>query len=118
MTGIALDLGDIDEWVSLFTPDAIYEAYGRTFEGHEGLSNMMSTAPGGLHLGGRRTRWWRCKARNRLYSRRNLLFVDRATDEQRSAIYDDELVRTPEGWRIARCRCRFIVPDGLSDRPG
>ena len=31
--------------------------------------------------------------------------VDRATGEQRNAIHDDELVRTPEGWRIARCRC-------------
>jgi hypothetical protein len=28
-----------------------------------------------------------------------------------------ELVRTPEGWRIARRRCRFLTATGLSDRP-
>jgi SnoaL-like domain len=49
---IALDLDDIDEWVSLFTPEATYEVYGRTFEGHEALARMMSAAPGGLHRGG------------------------------------------------------------------
>jgi SnoaL-like domain len=113
---VALDLDDIDEWVSLFIPDAIYEVYGRTFEGHEGLSRMMSAAPGGLHLGGPPV--VEVHGPDRARSRRNLLFIDRATGEQRSAIYDDELVRTPEGWRIARCRCRFIVPDGLSDQPG
>ena len=51
---------------------------------------------------------------------RNLLFVDRADGSQRQAVYDDELVRTAEGWRIARCRCRFHGPDGAwsTDRPG
>ena len=29
----------------------------------------------------------------------------------------DLLVRTRDGWRIARRRCQFIVADGLSDRP-
>jgi hypothetical protein len=48
---------------------------------------------------------------------RNLLFVDRAGGGTRSAVYNDELRRTAEGWRIAMRRCRFIVADGLSDRP-
>ena len=78
---IALDLDDIDEWVSLFTPDATYEVYGRTFEGHEGLARLMSAAPGGLHLGGPPVVDMRGSDRAR--SRRNLLFVDRATGEQR-----------------------------------
>jgi hypothetical protein len=48
---------------------------------------------------------------------RNLLFVDRRTGESRNAVYDEDLVRTGDGWRIARCRCRFIVADGLNERP-
>jgi len=112
---IALDLDDIDEWVSLFTPGATFEVYGRTFEGREGLARMASAAPGGLHLGGSPV--VEIVGPGRARSRRNLLFVDRVTGEQRSAIYDDELVRTPDGWRIAACRCRFIVAEGLSDRP-
>jgi 3-phenylpropionate/cinnamic acid dioxygenase small subunit len=35
----------------------------------------------------------------------------------RSAVYTDELHRTDDGWRIAHTRCRFIVADGLADRP-
>jgi len=47
----------------------------------------------------------------------NLLFVNREDGSSRSALYNDEVVRTPEGWRIAKRRCQFIVADGLSDRP-
>ena len=46
----------------------------------------------------------------------NLLFVP--TDGfTRSAVYTDQLVRTSTGWRIAARRCRFIVADGLADKP-
>lgn len=112
---IALDLDDTTEWVSLFTPDAVYEVYGRTFEGRDGLTRIMSAAPKGLHLGGPPV--VDVHPPDRALARRNLLFIDRKTGEQRCAVYEDELVRTVEGWRIARCRCRFIGSDGLSDRP-
>lgn len=112
---LALDLDDVEQWVSLFTHDASYEVYGRTFEGHEGLSRMMAAAPGGLHLGG--PPLVEFTSADTAQTRRNLLFIDRVTGEQRSAVYEDDLMRTPKGWRINRCRCRFIVADGLSDRP-
>jgi hypothetical protein len=35
----------------------------------------------------------------------------------RRSVYNDELRRTENGWRIAKRSCRFIVSDGLSDRP-
>ncbi len=112
---LTLDADDVDAWVQLFTPDAVYEVYGRAFEGHEGLRKMMSGAPGGLHLGGPPTIEMRDS--DHASTKRNLLFIDRVHGEQRSAIYSDELARTTDGWRIARCRCRFIVRGGLSDRP-
>jgi hypothetical protein len=110
-----LDLDDLDGWIALFTADASYEVYGRTFTGHDGLRRMLSGAPGGLHLGGPPV----IEAVDADHARtlRNLLFVDRTTGEARHAVYDDDLVRTAGGWRIARCRCRFIVAEGLSDRP-
>ena len=49
---LTLDLDDDDGWVSLYTPDAAYAVYGRTFDGHEGLRRMATSAPSGLHLGG------------------------------------------------------------------
>ncbi|MDG2029149.1 MAG: nuclear transport factor 2 family protein [Acidimicrobiales bacterium] len=111
---VALDVDDVDAWVELFTPDAVYEVYGREFVGHEGLRGMATAAPGGLHLGGPvAIDLDGDKAR----TTRNLLFVERSSGEHRHAVYDEDLVRTDEGWRIARCRCRFHGPDGLADRP-
>jgi len=54
---------------------------------------------------------------NTAHTTRNLLFVERGKSESRCAVYDDELRRTADGWRIGATRCRFIVPEGLSDRP-
>jgi hypothetical protein len=112
---LTLDLDDVDGWVSLFTPDAIYEVYGQVFRGHEGLRAMMGAAPGGLHLGGPPV--IETLGGDRARTLRNLLFVDRSDGASRNAVYIDELVRTPQGWRIATCRCRFITPNGLADRP-
>ena len=112
---VTLDIGDLEAWVDLFLPDARYEVFGRVFEGHEGLRAMTSGAPGGLHLGGPPV--IEMTDSDRANTRRNLLFIDRESGEMRSAVYDETLQRTPEGWRIAHCRCRFIVADGLADRP-
>ena len=112
---LALDLDDVEAWVALFTPDASFEVYGRSFVGHDGLRAMMAAAPGGLHLGGPPV--VEMVDRDTARTTQNLLFVDRAGGDTRSAVYTDELRRTPEGWRIATRRCRFIVAEGLSDRP-
>jgi hypothetical protein len=112
---LTLDLDDVDGWVSLFTPDARYEVYGRSWDGHEGLRRMATAAPGGLHLGGPPV--IEILDEDHAKTRRNLLFVDRADGVSRNAVYEDQLVRTGDGWRIAHCRARFIVKDGLSDRP-
>jgi 3-phenylpropionate/cinnamic acid dioxygenase small subunit len=112
---LILDHDDVDAWVALFTPDATYEVYGRAFEGHDGLRRMMTGAPGGLHLGGPPV--IRMLDRDRAETQQNLLFIDRNDGATRSAVYTDELVRTADGWRIAKRRCRFIGADGFSDRP-
>jgi 3-phenylpropionate/cinnamic acid dioxygenase small subunit len=111
---VLLDLDDVDGWVELFTPDATYFTYGREFDGHEGLRKLMSGAPGGLHLGGPPA----IEGVDGDHARavQNLLFVPHEGDPRR-ALYDDELVRTPHGWRIASRRCRFLTAGGLSDRP-
>lgn len=112
---LLLDVDDVDGWVELFLPDARYEVYGRSFEGHEGLRRMLRDAPAGLHLGGPPV--IEMLDGDRARSRRNLRFVDRSDGSARSAVYTDELHRTANGWRIARTRCRFHVADGLGDRP-
>ena len=112
---LALDTGDSEAWIALFLPDARYEVYGRSFEGHEGLRRMIGGAPGGLHLGGPPV--IEMTSPDHARTQRNLLFVDRTTGESRRAVYTDELQRTASGWRIGHTRCRFITADGLGDRP-
>lgn len=109
-----LDRDDVESWVVLFTADATYAVYGRIFSGHDGLRRMLSGAPRGLHLGGPPVIE---VDGDRARTQQNLLFVDSANGESRGAVYDDELVRTAHGWRIASRRCRFITADGLRDRP-
>jgi uncharacterized protein (TIGR02246 family) len=113
---LTLDNHDIAGWVSLFTSDATYVVYGRSFEGREGLGKMMDAAPRGLHLGGPPEIEL---DGDRAATRQNLLFVQADTQELRLAVYSDELVRTAnEGWRIATRRCQFMDYDGvLGDRP-
>lgn len=112
---LLLDLDDVEGWVALFTPDATYEVYGHRFKGHDGLRSMLSGAPGGLHLGGPPV--IEVLDGDHAATLRNLLFADRDTARTRHAVYDDDLIRTDHGWRIARCRCRFIGTEGLGDRP-
>jgi 3-phenylpropionate/cinnamic acid dioxygenase small subunit len=112
---LTLDHDDVDAWVALFIEDAEYEVYGRTFTGHDGLRRMMTGAPGGLHLGGPPV--IRMIDADHAETQQNLLFAESAEGTMRSAVYTDVLVRTPDGWRIARRRCRFITRDGFADRP-
>lgn len=112
---MTLNLHDTEGWVDLFTEDASYKVYGRSWDGHEGLRKMISATSIGLHLGGQPTialvdndnaRATRC------------MWVHFPSDgSTRSAIYEDEVRRTPLGWRFAGVRCQFITAEGLRDRP-
>jgi 3-phenylpropionate/cinnamic acid dioxygenase small subunit len=112
---LALDVDDIDAWVTLFTSDATFEVFGRSWEGHGGLQKMMRGAPRGLHLGGLPV--IEMVGPDHARTTQNLLFVEVPTGTLRRSIYTDELRRTDQGWRIASRRCQFIVADGLADRP-
>lgn len=112
---LTLDHDDVDQWVTCFTPDAVFEVYGRTWDGESGLRAMMRGAPRGLHLGGPPV--IDMTGPDSATVQQNLLFVEATTGAMRSSVYTDELRRTPEGWGIAHRRCRFIVAGGLRDRP-
>ncbi len=112
---ITLDRHDVDAWVGLFTEDARYEVYGRSFDGHDGLRRMIDAAPRGLHLGGLPVIEMLGDGRAR--STQNLYFVPSSGDTPRCSLYTDELVRTEHGWRLASRRCQFQTQDGFSDRP-
>jgi len=114
---LALDAGDIDGCVELFTADAEFLVYGRSFAGHDGIGAMFRNAPHGLHLTG--------VSRIDLHddtatARSQVLFVRAGDLHLRPALYDDELARdaTDGGqWRFRRRRCQFVTSRGLSDSP-
>ena len=111
---LALDAGDVDECLALFTPDAEFVVYGRSFAGHEGIGKMFRDAPRGLHLTGVS----RIDVRDDIATARSQVLFVRAGDlHLRPALYDDELVHTNGQWRFRRRRCQFVTSRGLSDTP-
>jgi uncharacterized protein (TIGR02246 family) len=114
---LALDSGDVDGCVRLFTADAEFLVYGRSFPGRDGIGQMFRDAPHGLHLTGVS----RIDVRDDTATARSQVLFVRAADLcLRPALYDDELVRdvtTGGQWRFRRRRCRFITSHGLSDSP-
>ena len=101
---LKLEINDFEEWLNLFTEDAVYEVYGRSLRGHAEIRNMLSKAPHGLHFGG---------------PSRITLDGDRAETIQSYSFQADDpkysnvgwyyrtAVRTPNGWRFAHARVQF-----------
>lgn len=111
---LALDAGDVDECVQLFTTDAQFLVYGRSFDGHDGIRGMFQDAPRGLHLTGVS----RIEVHgNTATARSQVLFVRAHDLHLRPALYDDEFVCDGADWRFQRRRCQFVTSGGLSDSP-
>ncbi len=111
---LALDAGDIDECVALFTRDGEFAVYGRSFVGHDGVATMFGDAPRGLHLTGVS----RIEVRgDTATARTQVLFVRAGDLHLRPALYDDDIVRLDGRWRFRRRRCHFVTGHGLSDSP-
>jgi uncharacterized protein (TIGR02246 family) len=117
---LALDAGDVDGCVQLFTADAEFLVYGKTFAGHDGIGTMFRDAPRGLHLTGVSridVHDVSGDTADAATARSQVLFIRAGDLQLRPALYDDELVRAGEQWRFRRRRCRFITSDGLADSP-
>ncbi len=112
--GAHLDRQDHEGWLALFTEDARFFVYGRSFDGHEGLRRMAEAAPAGLHLGGLPVI---TVAGDRAEVQQSFLFVDQRTGGQRIGFYDDVVVRGDGTWRFESRRSTFLTPEGPSERP-
>ena len=101
---LRLEVNAFEEWLDLFTPDSVYEVYGRTLGGRQEIADMLSKAPHGIHLGD---------------PMRIEVGGDTAETIQSYAFYGDNqkfsnkgwyyrsLVRTDRGWRISHTRVEF-----------
>jgi hypothetical protein len=111
---LRMDRRDAEGWAALFTEDGQFFAFGRSFDGHEGLTKLAATAPGGVHLASQPVF---ALDGDEATAQQNFLFVEQVEHKMRIGFYDDELVRTPDGWRFRTRRCTFLSADGPSDRP-
>ena len=103
---LALDAGNVDECVGLFTDDAEFLVYGRSFAGHDGIGRMFRDAPRGLHLTGVS----RIDVRDNTATARSQVLFVRASDLRlRPALYDDELVSVNGRWRFRRRRLPLVA---------
>lgn len=101
---LRLEVNNFEEWLDLFTADSVYEVYGKTLSGRQEISDMLSKAPHGIHLGG---------------AMRIEVDGDTAQTIQNYAFYADKdkysnkgwyyrsLVRTNQDWRISHTRVEF-----------
>ncbi|HEY6131735.1 MAG TPA: nuclear transport factor 2 family protein [Halioglobus sp.] len=104
---LRLEVNPFEDWLALFTDDAVYEVYGKTLRGRESIADMLSKAPHGVHLGG---------------PLRIEIDGDQAETVQNYVFYGDNdkysnrgwyyrtLVRTHAGWKISHTRVEFQTP--------
>jgi SnoaL-like domain len=111
---IMMDRGESDGWAELFTPDGQFFAFGRSFDGHEGLRKLARTSPRGVHIGSQPV--FEISGDDAT-ARQNFIFVYAEGHTMRIGFYDDVCVRTDAGWRFRTRRCTFATTDGPSDRP-
>jgi hypothetical protein len=109
---LRLELNAFDEWLDLFTDDTVYEVYKLVLRGRQEVSDLLSKAPHGTHIGG--------PARititgDRAETVQNYLFVATSQDEWNVGWYDRTLVRTPQGWKIAHTRVKIGRKDSLPE---
>ena len=115
---LRLEVNAFDEWLDLFTDDTEYHVFRRVLKGRAELSAMLSLAPHGVHLPG--------AARIEIAGDtaevvQSYLFVPSTDDKWNAGWYRRTLVRTPEGWKIAKTivkigRIGTLTEDGRQDK--
>jgi hypothetical protein len=101
---LRLELNAFDDWLDLFTDDAVYDVFRRSLHGRAEIAGMLSQAPHGVHLPG--------AARIALDGDQadvvqSYLFVPNSDDKWNSGWYQRRLVRTAVGWKIAHTRVKI-----------
>lgn len=111
----AIDFGDIDGWAATFTPDGVFECVG-VAEGsplggrHAGTEALKAYATTHYGLNQGRARHWNWNllidgdgddATMRCYLGAYSAGQGDSAALRATGVYDDVLVRTPDGWRFA-----------------
>ena len=102
---------DNDHWLEVFTPDGVYHAFGTPY-GLEHFPMLLKSAPAGQYIGNPPVVEFHG---DKATGVQHYVFIDQTSHEMRLAWYDDEYVRTPDGWRIRSRSTTFMRRSGAFD---
>ena len=98
-------------WLEVFTPDASYNVFGAVYT-LERFPALLETAPRGQFIGNMPVVEF---DGDHATGKQHFLFVDQETHAMRLGWYNDEYVRTADGWRIRQRSTTFMRKHGGFD---
>jgi len=102
-----------DRWHEVFTPDAVYNAFGTPYT-LERFPALLAAAPRGQFIGNMPVVEFTDDG-DGATGMQHYVFIDQTTHAMRIGWYNDEYVRTPDGWRIRRRSTTFMRKHGGFD---
>jgi hypothetical protein len=100
-----------DRWLEVFTPDGEYNAFGTPYT-LERFPALLAAAPRGQFIGNMPVVDFDGDAATGM---QHFVFVDQTTHAMRLGWYNDQYVRTNDGWRIRRRSTTFMRKHGGFD---
>jgi uncharacterized protein (TIGR02246 family) len=94
----AIDGGDANGWADTFTEDAVFDAAGNVLSGRDALKNFAAGFKGRRHVVANPL----VQIDGDTATVRAYAVVFSGTTPSVIGVYEDELVRTPTGWRFAK----------------
>ena len=102
-----------DRWLEVFTPDGEYNAFGTPYA-LDRFPALLEAAPRGQFIGNMPVVDFSADA-NSATGKQHFVFIDQQTHAMRVGWYNDEYVRTADGWRIRRRSTTFMRKHGGFD---
>ena len=100
-----------DRWLEVFTPDGEYNAFGTPYT-LERFPALLEAAPRGQFIGNMPVVEF---DGDRATGMQHFIFIDQSNHAMRLGWYNDEYVRTADGWRIRRRSTTFMRKHGGFD---
>ena len=102
-----------DRWLEVFTPDAVYTAFGTPYT-LDRFPALLAAAPRGQFIGNMPVVEFDGDG-DAANGKQHFVFIDQTTHAMRLGWYNDEYVRTPDGWRIRSRSTTFMRKSGAFD---
>jgi hypothetical protein len=100
-----------DRWLEVFTADATYNVFGAVYP-LDRFPALLEAAPRGQFIGNMPVVEL---DGDRAVGKQHFIFVDQHTHVMRLGWYNDEYLRTADGWRIRRRSTTFMRKHGGFD---